>query len=72
MTSERKTRERDGQSQANVAYVVSARPRTGDVRNDLSGDEILVFFLSENIVLGAGDFHQDCSIGHHSLQFIET
>jgi hypothetical protein len=33
---------------------VSARPRTGDVRNDLSGDDILDIFLSENIVLGAG------------------
>ena len=71
MTSERKTRERE-RVRARLTYVVSARPRTGDVRNDLSGDEILVFFLSENIVLGAGDFHQDCGIGHHSLQFIET
>ena len=67
---EENERERGGQSQANVCR--ECTPTTGDVRNDLSGDEILDFFLSENIVLGAGDFHQDCGIGHHSLQFIET
>ena len=44
---EENERERE-RVRARLTYVVSARPRTGDVRNDLSGDEILEFFLREH------------------------